>query len=282
MSNVKYKIEKNSVQETLVIPLYARKLCTERHQHLYNDPESVRLLDTLDYDFSQLKAKEDSLAYNYGALEVAQRLYGLQWEIKHYLRSHPEAAVVNLGCGLDTSFYMVDNGACKGYNLDLEDVIETRNVLLPPREREQNLACDLNDTSWFDLIDASKGAVFMAAGVFYYFKNEEIKRLLCAMASHFKGGVIAFDACNKMGVKGMMKTIVKGTAGIQDVSANFALKDASKEMKDWSPDFASVTRRSFMRGYRDINPQVGVPFRILNWACDHIVNMDIVRVEFKE
>lgn len=282
MSEAGYKIEKNSVQETLMIPLFARKICSERYPDLYYDPNSIRLIETLDYDFSEMEQKAQRMVFNFGALEVAQRLYGLQWEIRDYLKSHPEAAVVNLGCGLDTSFYMTDNGTCRGYNLDMPDVIETRNALLPPRERESNVSCDLNDFSWFDAIDASKGVVFIAAGVFYYFTVDEIRRLLTAMASHFKGGVTVFDTCNKTGVKGMMKTIVKGTAGIQDVSANFAVKDASKEMADWSGDFASVTRRSFMRGYRDINPQIPVLFRVLNWACDHIVNMDIVRVAFRE
>lgn len=33
---MKYKIEKNTVQETLILPLYSRKLCTE----LYSNPSS--------------------------------------------------------------------------------------------------------------------------------------------------------------------------------------------------------------------------------------------------
>lgn len=282
MSKQKHHIERNSVQETLMIPLYVRKRCTDVFPDLYSDPEAVRLVEELDYDFLVMERKLGSGIAQFGLLEVAQRLYNLQWEIRDYLKAHPKAAVVNLGCGLDTSFAMTDNGFCRGYNFDMPDVIETRNVLLPPRDREQNVACDLNDFTWFDHVDASKGAVFIAAGVFYYFKKEEIKTLLCAMAKRFPGAVIAFDACNAMGVKGMMKTIVKDTAGIRDVSANFSLKDASKELPSWSRDFASVTRKSYMRGYRDINPQISVLFRLLNWVCDHVVNMDIVRIAFRE
>ncbi len=32
---MKYKIEKNTVQETLIIPLYARKVCSELYPNLY-------------------------------------------------------------------------------------------------------------------------------------------------------------------------------------------------------------------------------------------------------
>ena len=34
---MKYKIEKNTVQETLILPLYSRKLCTELYPNLYQD-----------------------------------------------------------------------------------------------------------------------------------------------------------------------------------------------------------------------------------------------------
>jgi len=34
---MKYKIEKNTVRETLVIPLYARKMCTELYPELFRD-----------------------------------------------------------------------------------------------------------------------------------------------------------------------------------------------------------------------------------------------------
>lgn len=92
----------------------------------------------------------------------------LAFEVRDYLKSHPTAAVVNLGCGLDATGRSCDNGSCKIYNLDFADVIAVRNALLPAGEREENIACDLNDTAWFDNIDASGGAVFFAAGVFLF------------------------------------------------------------------------------------------------------------------
>ena len=50
---MKYRIEKNTVQETLILPLYSRKLCTELYPNLYRDETAVRLLDRIDYDFSE-------------------------------------------------------------------------------------------------------------------------------------------------------------------------------------------------------------------------------------
>ena len=109
---MKYHIEKNTVQETLVIPLYGRKMCLELYPNLYRDETALRLMDQIDYDFS----------------------------------------------------------------------------LLPAGEREENIACDLNDTAWFRRIDASGGAVFFAAGVFCYFLTEQVQPLVQAMADAFPGG----------------------------------------------------------------------------------------------
>ena len=54
---MKYKIEKNTVQETLIIPLYSRKLCSELYPNLYRDEMAVHLIDQIDYDFSQVEKK---------------------------------------------------------------------------------------------------------------------------------------------------------------------------------------------------------------------------------
>ena len=54
---MKYHIEKNTIQETLVIPLYARALCTRRFPHLIADQTVAELLEKIDYDFSDLEKK---------------------------------------------------------------------------------------------------------------------------------------------------------------------------------------------------------------------------------
>ena len=277
---MKYHIEANSIQETLVIPLFGRLVCSERFPQLFSDPEAKRICDSLDYDFSGKRKKMESPAGLFGALEVAQRQYDLRCEVKAYLEGHPKAAVVNLGCGLDDTFSKADNGLCRGFNLDFPDVIAVRCKLLPAGERERNIACDINDFSWMDAIDASHGAVFFAAGVFYYFRMDDIKKLFDTMAKRFPGAVLAFDTCNRRGAKLMRKTWLK-EAGITDVNAFFSLEN-EKDLTVWSDRFSSVTAKSYMRGYRDIYRDVGLFHRLMIRFCDSLVNMKIVKIVFKE
>ena len=276
--DMKYHIEKNTVQETLIIPLFGRLVCSERYPGLFSDAEAKRICDSLDYDFAEKRKKMESPMGLFGALEVAQRQYDLRCEAEAYLSVHPKAAVINLGCGLDDTFSKADNGLCHGYNLDLPDVIKVRNELLPAREREENIACDLNEPSWMERIDASDGAVFFASGVFYYIRTGEVKRLFTRMAERFQGSVLVFDACNKRGAQLMRKTWLK-EAGITDVTAFFSLEHES-ELLNWSPRFASVTARSYMRGYRDICSDVGWLHKMMILFCDSLVKMRIVRIEF--
>lgn len=276
---MKYHIEKNTVQETLVIPLYGRKMCSTLYPRLFYDETAIRLMDEIDYDFTLLEKKSKSLMQRFGFLEAAMRQNDLAWEVRDYLASHSDAAVVNLGCGLDNTGRSCDNGRCRIYNLDFPDVIRVRDELLPAGEREENILCDLNDTGWFGKIDASNGVVFFAAGMFYYFLTEQVKALVQAMHAAFPGGRLVFDAANRKAVKLMLKTWLK-TADIQDVGAYFAVADAKKELSPWALGM-QVSSRGYMLGYHDLkDPSVSGFFRFLSRVGDNSMNMQIVRLEF--
>ena len=276
---MKYKIEKNTVQETLILPLYSRKLCSELYPNIYRDETAVCLIGQIDYDFSEAERNSRSLMQRFGALEVAMRQNDLAFEVRDYLKSHPTAAVVNLGCGLDSTGRACDNGSCKIYNLDFPNVIAVRNELLPAGEREENIPCNLNDTAWFSRIDASGGAVFFASGVFYYFLTEQVKALVQAMADAFPGGVLVFDGANRTAVKMIAKTWLK-SAKIQDVGAYFAVSDAPKEIGAWDSRL-QVTSRGYMLGYNDLrDPSVSGFFRFLARVGDHGMKMQIVKIRF--
>ena len=276
---MKYKIEKNTVQETLILPLYSRKLCTELYPNLYRDETAVSLINEIDYDFSEAEKNSRGLMQRFGSLEVAMRQNDLAFEVRDYLKIHPNAAVVNLGCGLDNTGKSCDNGSCKIYNLDFPDVIAVHNELLPAGDREENIPCDLNNTEWFSKIDASGGAVFFASGVFYYFLTEQVKALVQKMADAFSGGMLVFDAANRTAVKMIAKTWLK-SAKIKDVGAYFAVSDAKSELSPWDSRL-QVSNRGYMLGYTDLkDPSVSGFFRFLAKIGDGMMKMQIVRIKF--
>lgn len=274
----KIVIEKNTVQETLIIPLYGRKMCSEKFSELYQDPFAQALCDKLAYDFSELEKKKHSFLYEFGALEAAMRQLDIIWEIKAYLKTYPQATIVNLGCGLDETPKSCDNGLCHMINIDFEDIITIRNQLTKTGEREINLACDLKDYSWMDKVDGSHGVFFFAAGVFHYFQREEVKNLVLELAKRFPKGTLVFDSVGKFGLKLMMKKVLKNMK-IDNVEGYFYM-DNPKEL-DWS-DKIVVSSKGYMLGYYDMKgPGIHFLHRLLARLADKKMKMAVTCLKFK-
>ena len=275
----KIKIEKNSIQETLLVPLYGRKMCTEKFPELYTDVFAARLCDSLDYDFSKLEKRSDSFLYEYGSLLAAMRQLDMRWEIQAYLKKRPRAAVVNLGCGLDETGKACDNGLCRIVNVDFPDIIATRRQLIPEQERETNIACDLKEDAWMDAIDGSQGVLFFAAGVFHYFRKEEVKAMVLELAERFPGGCLVFDSVGKLGLKLMMAGVLKNM-GIQDVEGLFHVDRPDRDL-NWSEKI-KVSSRGYMLGYYDMkSPHVRFAHRLLARIGDRMMKMSVHKMEFE-
>ena len=276
----KVKIEKNTVQETLIIPLYGRKMCYDKFPELYSDTFAKKLCERLDYDFSELERKNNSFLYEFGSLEAAMRQLDIIWEIKEYLKKYPKATIVNLGCGLDETGKSCDNGLCHIVNVDFPDVIEVRNKLTAVQEREKNIACDLNDYSWMDEVDGSNGVILFAAGVFHYFKREEVRKMVLELSKRYPKGCIIFDSVGKLGIKLMMKKVLKNI-GIDNVEGFFYLDNPSKEL-NWS-DKIKVSSKGYMLGYYDMkSPGITFAHRLLAKIADKMMRMSVNRMDFNE
>ena len=230
----KIKIERNTVSETLMIPLYGRAHCSKKYPEVFSEPEAERIIEMVDYDFEALNYKEFIM------MTWAVRKKLLCDKAKEYLKKHPKATIVNLGCGADVSFASVDNGQCHFINLDLPEVIEAREKLVTCSEREKNVAMDGFDTGWFDQIETSAedGMYVISGGVFMYFDEATVKRLFTKMALRFPNGGICFDACNSMGLKKSNKVVEK--SGNTGAPVLLAVDNAQKLFLPWSKNFERV------------------------------------------
>ena len=275
----KIKIEKGSVQETLIVPLYGRKMCTEKFPELYKDIYAKEICESIDYDFGAQIEKENTFAYKYGAVVAAMRQLDMSWEIKEYLKKYPKAAVVNIGCGLDQTGRTCDNGTCRLYNVDFPDIIKIREDFFDTLEREKNIPADINDHSWLEKIDGKEGVIFFASGVFHYFKTEEVRSLVLKMSERFPGGCLVFDTVGKTGRNLMMKKILKNM-DMGSVKGYFYVNNVKKQLEGWS-DKIKITHRGYMLGYHDMKgPGLKASYRLLGRIGDGLMKMRIIKIEF--
>ena len=280
MSSEKIHIERNTVQETLVIPLLARKICTDVFGDFFSDQKAVELMGRLDYNFGDVEKISRSFIQRFGALEVAARQKAFSWEVREYLKKHPRASVVNLGCGLDQTAESCDNGTCRIYNIDFPDIIEIRNKLIPAGERVTNISSDLNDPGWFEKVARDDGAVFFASGVFYYFTPEQIRDMVNGMAAYFHDGVLAFDIAGKLAAKTGIKAWIK-QAGIEGVFTAFYVNSVRSEIEPWLKH-AAASSRGYMTGYFDLKERSisGIYRFLARTAADGLMRMKIVKIKF--
>lgn len=280
MAKDKIKLQKGTAQETLIIPLYARKKCSDKFPDLYYDPIASSVCESLDYDFSELDKKYDSFAYEFGAMEGAMRQLDMMCEVNDYLKDHPKASIVCLGCGLDFDPRRCGDKNNKIYNIDFENIIKARKEFVKEDKRETNIASDLMDFSWMDKIDTKNGAVIYAAGVFYYLEREDVKKMIIEMSNRFKGCRLVFDTVGALGYKIMMKEILKNH-GIKDFGDLFYSGNAVEELSKWSNNY-EISSKGYMLGYYDMKkPKVTGLHRFLAWLGDNVMKMQIVCMNFK-
>lgn len=268
-------LEKDTIQQTLCIPLWGRKIAAEYYPELFPDRDAGRIVRELGVDLSD----KPLYRLQYAWMNCLIRQYNLAWEIEHYLARHPRAAVVELGAGLSCLRRQMGNETSPWYALDMENVIELREKHIPKGGHERNIVCNLNDFSWFDKINfrPEDGVVFTAGGLFYYFQKEQVRRLFTAMAERFPGGLIVFDAVNAAGLKGVNAEVkMAGNAS----KSYFSLEDPRAELEGWSEKIVNVTERAYMDGYLTGGYRKTLVTRLFGWVMRTWRLGFMVRAEF--
>lgn len=269
-------LEENTVQQTLCIPLWGRKIAAEKYPNLFPDKDAGRIVAELGVDLSDKKLYK----LQYMWMNCLIRQYNLAWEIDSYLSNHPRAAVVELGAGLSCLRRQMGNDTNPWYCLDMANVIPLRERHIPLGTHEKNVVCDLNDFSWFDQIDfrPEDGIVFTAGGLFYYFEKDQVRRLFQAMAKRFPGGMITFDAVNALGLKGV-NAEVKMVGN--ETKSFFSLENPKAELEAWSSRIVQVEEKDYIDGYLKLGYRKTAISRLFAWVTRTFHMCFMLHVEFQ-
>jgi O-methyltransferase involved in polyketide biosynthesis len=241
----KITIDLGSVQKTLLLPLWGRAVETRKQKPLLIDTAAVQIIEKIDYDFSTITNNMSEIT----RLAWIVRCLHIDRTIKQFLLRHPKAAFVNIGCGLDTTFNRIDNGSLTWYNLDLPDVIELRRKLIPDSKRSVCIAGSFLDENWLHQLTADDSVLFIAAGVFYYFDEAEIKKFFIRLADGFPSGEILFDAASPLGVKVANKKVIE--AGGLDKTAFLTWGiDSAKHIQLWETRMKLIEAYPLFKGMK--------------------------------
>lgn len=182
-------METVALPETALVMLCFRANEARRRNGIINDPMAIQLTETIDYDFSKLRRSKRQ--------DLALRALAFDNAANQYISEHPEATVVALGEGMQTSFWRLAaaNLGDKFHwlSVDLQPIIELREQLLPRSPRISMYAQSVLDFSWMDRVDPQRGVFLTAEGLLPYLEPEDALNLIRECARRFPGGQMIFD-----------------------------------------------------------------------------------------
>ena len=213
------------VEDTLFVPMLGRIYASEYCPQILYDKKALELKKKLPSDLI-----EKNMQNQYTLLASASRSANMDRFIRSFLERRPDGVIVQLGCGLETTYYRCDNGRTRWYAVDLPHVIDYRRELLPELERETYLAGDAFSEDWIRQVRTEfpdAPILVTAGGLFHYFEENKVVALLRTMGQ-FGNMEVVFDTVNKKGMAMMQKKYMK-QVGHADAQMFFYV-DSAKEL----------------------------------------------------
>lgn len=198
------KIHFTKEKETMLMTLSGRAIQSQWKNPILRDPWAEEAMRHIDYDIrKQYKGVGSwSMWSKIGCTIIATRAATFDLLTTRYLADHPDAAVLQVGCGMDSWAFRVNPPASvQWFDVDYPDVIDLRRQLFPKRTAYHLIGAPLDNLRWLDEVPRDRPGLLIAEGVLHYLSETEVKALLNAVVDHFPGGQMIFDICNPWIVK---------------------------------------------------------------------------------
>ena len=244
------------VQETLLVPLYARALECRRKRPILYDPKAAEMVEAIDWDYQRFGQRSRMAA-------CALRTVMFDEWVKDFLGRHPDGTVVEIGAGLNTRFERLDNGRVRWFDLDLPDVVELRRRFFADSERRTTLAGSVAEPGWIAAVRQSPGPYFFVSEtVLVYLAEQEVRAALTLIAGNFPGARLAFDTTNRRAVTGGNKDMVR-----RKMAARFAWAcEDPKDLESWGIGLRLVESRTMVDVPAALVPRLSRGTRATMWV----------------
>jgi len=191
------KITFTGAQETLLATLYGRALDNRSPDPVLGDAEADRLGREIDYDFRRTGITPGV------ATGVAARAKLLDDWTAEFLAARPEATVLHLGCGLDTRAHRLGPPpSVRWFDVDHPEVIELRRRLLREPDGDYHMiGASVTDEGWLEGLPGDRPVVAVFEGLSMYLREEEGRRLIERITTHFPRGQVLFDCYSRLAIR---------------------------------------------------------------------------------
>lgn len=161
-------------------------------------------------------------------------------QVTRFLNRYPDAWVVNVGAGLDTRFYRVDNGRCHWLELDVTENLLWRQKLFHRSERYHHQCGNVDELSWLDELPIPESApvLILCEHALLDCNERQVAQFVQGLGRHFVNAtaclVLAGDLASKpLGQKMGSGNYQHGYPSPSDAILNYL--PWAKSVKPWSP-----------------------------------------------
>lgn len=231
------------VAETLMITLYSRYVESKREDSILKDEKAVEIAEKIDYDFA--KYAEGWVSQ----LGCALRAKAYDQAVLRFIQTHPKAVIVNLGAGLCTQFFRVDNGEVRWYDIDFPEVIELKRKLVSETERYQLFARSILDFTWIDEIrrESNQPLFIILEGVSMYLTEAQNRALVQQICARLSPAEMILDVLSSKAAKN-----TRGHDTVSKTSAEFkwGIKNF-QELESWESGIKVNEEDYFLTRFAD-------------------------------
>jgi O-methyltransferase involved in polyketide biosynthesis len=133
---------------------------------------------------------------------IALRSHKFDQVVPRFLEANPRAAVINIGCGLDTRYHRLGCPRVAWVDLDFEEVIALRNELLGLPTGHQRLGGSVLEFSWMERLQelADRPKLIVAEGLLMFLPEEKVRELVLELCRRFPESEMIFDCVSSLEV----------------------------------------------------------------------------------
>ena len=177
----------NEVNKTLYIPLYGKSLVS-RKGIILKDTKAEEIWEKECFELKG-KSKSKWLAY-YMAMRA--RVFD-DWVTGLIHSSDSSMVILHIGCGMDSRIERVGAHGLQWFDVDFEEVIESRKKYYTETDCYHMIIGDLRLRDWLKEIPENINAIIVLEGISMYLKPSEISECFYVFAEHFSSVNILMD-----------------------------------------------------------------------------------------
>ncbi|ORB73884.1 class I SAM-dependent methyltransferase [Mycobacterium scrofulaceum] len=230
-----------SVEWTNLVTLYLRAHESGSRRPVLGDKAAAEAVERIDYDFKRIHRSSLPASNQY---LVALRARQLDDWCADFLRRHPDAVVLHLGCGLDgRAFRVAVPPSVSWFDVDQPAVIELRRRLYDDAAGYRMIGSSVTDPDWLDQVPTGRPTLVIAEGLLMYLTERQVRELLQRLTDRFQSGEMHFDTLSALAPL-LSKVFTRGII-------RWGIRDA-RELQHWNPRLRLLEQTSTLAGYQRI------------------------------